>query len=130
MTVKAFLWKPEYFGRSCVDCRKHLFQENGKHLLNKATGLPLLRPAAVLTPCIVCPKIPEGAWPHWSRAIEFDQRSVRALEFFLECRAVRSFPEDPIVRAVAAVVVPLFEQYEKEEQRKFFHNLRFIQVQV
>lgn len=58
-----------------------------------------------MPPCYSCPKIPEhgdGARP--GLAVELTDRNWEAYSHYLECKAVGSFPDDPIVRRNAAII--------------------------
>jgi hypothetical protein len=97
------LYNPE-FVRSCDDCEKYHYGDDGKivrkpHLI----GLPVLRIGA--TPCHKCPKIPSDA-PVKGRAfaVEMSQQNWLAYEHYLECRAVGQFPADPIIRRWASLI--------------------------
>jgi hypothetical protein len=50
------------------------------------------------TPCRRCPKIPRGADPKPSSAVEWSERYQSAHDHWRECRAVGETPNDPVVR--------------------------------
>lgn len=50
------------------------------------------------TPCYKCPKVPKGAPPRPSSAVELNEKNQRTYVFHEECEAVGEFPRDAIVR--------------------------------
>jgi hypothetical protein len=100
---------PDAAARSCRDCRTYQYaDEPGRfapHPLARR-GLPVLRPAGAPTPCSWCAKQPPDLPPHErtpDTAVELSERNWRAYQHYLECKAVGSFPDDPIVRRNAAL---------------------------
>ncbi len=67
-------------------------------------GLPVLRPRGVITPCWKCPKLAHTDDKRRANAHDPTPRSRRAIRHFMECRAVGSFPPDPIVKMCAGVI--------------------------
>lgn len=130
------------FDRSCDDCRKFIYDEAGEKRTNRRTGLPLVN-ATGSTPCAECPKIPARVVdddgkvipntpananklrPH---AVELTPRLIQAWLHYRECRAVGSFPDDPIVRANAAE----FRRAEDEaaESRQAERDARLVEMIV
>jgi hypothetical protein len=86
---------------------KYLYDDNGatfgRVLTDRRTGGPQARPKGAPTPCRLCPKIPPGRPPHPSSAVEPTEQHRQAYEFYGECQAVGSFPDDPIVRWCARI---------------------------
>jgi hypothetical protein len=76
-------------------------------------GLPVLRPKGVATPCLSCPKIPEGIPKTRDNAIELSERNWLAYQHYLECRAVGQFPKDPIVRRNARILRAIIDEAEQ-----------------
>jgi hypothetical protein len=58
----------------------------------------------VPTPCAACPKTEGSARRAWRDAADLTPRNARAYRHYAECRAVGSFPDDPLVRRHAGVV--------------------------
>jgi hypothetical protein len=74
---------------SCSDCQKWLFGADWKR--SERLGKPIERPAKAPTPCQTCPK---GPVP-FER--ELSDRNWQAVQLYLECKAGRPVPDDPIV---------------------------------
>jgi hypothetical protein len=99
------LTQPKLAGRSCADCAKYVYGDDGEVVRRPArTGLPVLRPKDSKPPCRGCAKIPEGAEPRPESAVTLSNRNLRAYQFYRECRAVGRWPDDAAVRHVAAVI--------------------------
>ena len=49
-----------------------------------------------------------------ARAVELSPENRRAWEHYLECRAVESWPEDPIVRRNAAIIRWELDWFERQ----------------
>lgn len=65
----------------------------------------MARPPGAPPPCDRCPKVPDDApAKHWDYAVELSQRNERVYRHYLECKAVGSFPDDPIVRRHAGII--------------------------
>lgn len=108
------LARPQW-SRSCDDCRKFIYEDSGKQKIHRRTGLPVINLGG-MTPCSICPKIPDRVFgddgkeiaktpgnaaklrPH---AVELTPRLTLAWQHYRECRAVGSFPDDPLVRGNA-----------------------------
>lgn len=126
------LLAPEW-DRSCADCRRWLYRDDDETpaeyrgtVLTRA-GKPLPRPAAVPPPCFKCEKVPpdvrqrkqeagEEVTP--ADAVEPDAAARRVVEHFLECDAVRHFPDDPVVRRHAVLVRPVAAAAEGDPLRE------------
>lgn len=108
--MRVALLHPEW-ARPCDVCEKYVIASDGAAVRDKRTGLPMLRPAGVPTPCGTCEKVP--AWarkaiPDVSElrklAVEMTPQNRAAWRFYRECRATGSFPSDPLVRWYAALL--------------------------
>lgn len=62
------------------------------------------RPPAAPLPCGACPKVPPKAEPRPESAVELTPEHRETVRYYEECRAVGSFPDDPIVRWAARVL--------------------------
>lgn len=96
---------PEVAYRECSDCKKYLYEEDGT--MTRRVGLPVRRPPSAPMPCGGCPKQPRDVPPALrtpETASEMSDKNREAYAHYLECRAVGSFPDDPIVRANAAAI--------------------------
>lgn len=74
----------------------------------------LPRPAGAPPPCRACPKVPPGVEPRPENAVEATDQARRCYEHYRECRAVGSFPDDPLVRHHARV----FRDVEDAAERR------------
>ncbi|MFO0937832.1 MAG: hypothetical protein U0798_15110 [Gemmataceae bacterium] len=124
------LARPQW-DRSCADCRKFIYEENGQRKLHKRTGLPVLNPSG-LTPCASCEKVPAHVFDEQGieipktnknanrlreQAVELTARIARAWWHYRTCRAVGRFPDDHVVRA-NAVLFREVEDQAAEDQRE------------
>ncbi len=75
-------------------------------------GQPFYGPAprVGLTPCATCPKSHDGQ-PHPEK--ELSPRNQKAYFHALECRAVNQWPEDPLVRRNAAIILWVEQEFER-----------------
>jgi hypothetical protein len=80
--------------RSCKDCCTFVFDNGTGAVQFKRDGLPMLQDPNRLpsTPCHKCEKIPAHV-----QAIELTEQNRQAWRFYRACRAVNSFPDDPLV---------------------------------
>lgn len=72
------------------------------------------------TPCRWCPKIPPDTSPKPENAVELSERNRRALNHYLECRAIGTFPDDPWVRRNAVVFRAIMDSVaeDRAEERE------------
>ena len=117
--VRVIILHPEW-DRPCSVCEKYVTRADGSFLLDRRTSLPVLRQPGTPTPCHKCEKVPlylrrEGADQEVLRAaaIELTEQNRKAWEFYRQCRAAGSFPDDPLVRHFAVV----FREVEDELER-------------
>lgn len=101
---------PEW-DRPCDVCERQVIDSAGRSVLDKRTALPMARPANTPTPCGSCAKVPEPARRaglDWRQlrplAVELTPQNRRAWAFYRECRAVNTFPDDPLVRWYSALI--------------------------
>lgn len=80
----------------------------------KRFGLPVLRPLSIPTPCRFCPKIPADKDKTPEHAVELSDRNWRAYAHHMECRAVNSWPDDPIVRRNARIIRALLDEVDRQ----------------
>lgn len=98
---------PEIAFRDCDHCTQYVYdEETGEPI--KRRGKLVERPPKTHPPCRY--KNPEtGRFDNCHKGTpennkELTEQNFRAYEFYLECQAVNSFPEDPIVRRNAALI--------------------------
>ncbi|MDB5312655.1 MAG: hypothetical protein JWO38_6857 [Gemmataceae bacterium] len=106
--VRVALLHPEW-DRPCGVCETYLFRDDGA--VTRRAGLPVLRPAGTPTPCGKCAKVPAAArqqglpWQDLRKLAEdLTPQNRAAWQFYRECRAVGSFPDDPLVRWAAVLI--------------------------
>lgn len=101
--MKLIVFHPEVAFRDCADCLIHQYHEEGKF-----AGRPVLRGERKQQRHHGCPppcRTREGC--HKGAAenpIELTDANYRCWVNYRECRAVGSFPDDPIVRATARII--------------------------
>lgn len=81
-------------------------------------GRPVARARGAKPPCVICPKIPPEADPRPENAVEVTPQLLDAFGFYEECRAVGSFPADPLVRACAVEFRAAEESIQRAESRR------------
>lgn len=104
MVARLFFGDPVKFGRDCRDCREYVYDEStGKREMSRVSGytLPMYRPAAADPPCYECGKTVGLKVRHWRQVSDAPWWAYRAFRFWQQCRAVREYPRDPIVRRCA-----------------------------
>jgi hypothetical protein len=120
MALKLRHLHPE-FDRTCKSCITFIYNEDGT--ICKRAGQPQPRPKGVPTPCDRCPKIPDDAPKSPEHAIEPTSRSLAVIDHYDGCRAVASFPDDPIVKANATIIRRFMDDLEKTEFRLLITKL-------
>lgn len=116
--VRLLLFHPD-FSRSCDDCERYLYDDSGPGMgdvvrLHAPGKPPKPRPPGAGTPCDKCPKIPAGDKPERASAVEMSEQSERVYRHYLECRAVRSFPDDDTVRRNARLIRAVHDAWERQ----------------
>lgn len=121
------LLHPEW-DRSCSDCQRWVYRDDDQTPPNERgerlifAGQPIPRDLRVTpTPCFKCEKVPyevrtKAADPSQlthADAIEPEIRHRLAVQFHLECNAVRQFPNDPLVRRNARIIQPIVEERDR-----------------
>lgn len=116
MTVRLSLFHPEVATRSCDDCKKWQYRPDGTLMIRgrpQDGGKPILRTTP--TPCFECPKVPADATERSSEyAQEPSARSWKIYRHYRECRAVRQFPEDDLVRRHAGIIRRIEAAWERQ----------------
>lgn len=124
--LRLLLWHPLWANRSCDDCEKYLYDEDGQITRRPARiGLPVLRLPGQPTPCYSCPKIAETERVK-SRlyATELSERTRAAYGHYMTCLSLGGhFPEDPIVRRNASVIFQVREAWLKGQQDRLYFLL-------
>jgi len=102
---------------SCDDCARYWVRTEDWSVVRRPArfGLPMLRPAGTVTPCVKCPKTENSPVRTREHAVELSEQNWQAYEFYLQCRAVGSFPEDPIVRRHAMLIRQVYDSFERSQ---------------
>lgn len=107
---------PEIDARSCDDCERWLYDEDGKR--SERAGAPVPRLPGMPTPCHKCPKIPRGKPPRRESAVQLTDRNRRAYLHYLECRATGRFPDDALVARHAAIIRSVHDEWDRVPLRR------------
>ncbi len=94
------LTKPQYAKRDCNACKKWWYDDDTGKVVRKGDNL-LLRPANTVLLCQTPAGCPKGT-PEKPKSLSPKNRL--AWNHFRDCEAVRSFPDDPIVRRNARII--------------------------
>lgn len=114
------LGHPEVSGRSCAECKQWCYQDSGERLSSKKVmrrGQPQPRAPGSVTPCHLCPKIPNGAAPVPANAVELSAKNWQCLEWYYQARAAglsEVEKNDPICRRNMGWIDPIVRQHEIE----------------
>ena len=116
--MQLILLHPEVAYRSCEDCKKYVYDhETGrKEEYPAGSGLPVLRLPGSLPPCHTGPSACAKVSPE--SKVELSERNQECYRHYLECRAVGSFPDDPVVRENAAVIRSIEDASVRIESRE------------
>lgn len=111
------LLHPLVAGRDCRHCLKYRYDEKtGKPETRRRSDEPIERDDMTPAPCRTHKGCPKGT-PEDSKAL--DDRNWQAYQHHLECKAVGSFPDDPIVRRNAMLIETVREQVEQLRRQEF-----------
>ncbi len=100
---------PDIIRRSCEDCAKYQYGEDGKRVIRR--GKPMLRGVGNKSPCRYgTDRCPKGT-PEQSKALT--AKNYAAYNHYIECKAVGRFPDDPIVRRNAAIIRSIEDAHAK-----------------
>lgn len=106
---------PHLTALKCEDCKRWLVDlKTGEFQTLRPSNrkVPRNGPPPCETRKDICPK------GHWENPAELTVENEAAYEHYRECRAVSSWPDDPIVRQTAAVIRELEDAVEKIEQKR------------
>ena len=116
------MFHPEVATRDCEHCLKYIYNDKTGILETDKRGDPIERPKHpnTLAPCrrplkkqnTPCPKgTPENQK-------KLSPRNLRVLNYYKECKAVGSFPDDGLFRQLSAVIYSIEEQYKEYSEFK------------
>ena len=98
--IRLIMLYPQIAFRDCEDCKQWVYDEEmGER--EKKGGEYVPRYKGVKPPCGYSQGCVKGS-PENSSAL--NEQNTQALQFIRECKAVGSFPNDPIVRQNAALI--------------------------
>ena len=100
---------------SCADCQKYVYDPKTWEVVRRParTGLPMVRPANQPPPCYQCPKIPSGADPVPSSAVELTLPNWQTYLLYLEIKAGAAMPEDAIFRRNCALLRNVEDRHDR-----------------
>lgn len=107
------LTAPRIARRSCADCLKYWYQDNGLVLIRNSTGEKELRPLFALPSCQTEFGCPKGT-PENPKSLSTPNQW--AYRHFQACEVTSSFPDDDIVRYNTRVIRKAMEAAEKEKR--------------
>ncbi len=109
--------------RDCGICQKYLIDEKTGGFQYGRDGKPELRSMYDVNGVSVCPPMcrkPDGCpkgTPEKSRAL--NESNQQCYQHYLECKAVSSFPDDPVVRRNAAIIAEEIEKSERANENQW-----------
>jgi hypothetical protein len=120
--IRLQLIHPEIAARSCEDCQKWLYYDQGPgkfgERVERPAGVPVPRGPHIKTPCCWCAKLPAGKEPCPENAVELTAENFEAWAHYRECKAVGDFPQDAIVRFNASIIAEAEAHAERIRQSK------------
>lgn len=127
------LFHPKVSKLSCDDCTRFLTVDFEIVRRPAFTGNPEPRPVMkggqlYPTPCHKCPKIPKDSPKERKYAYEISSKNLQAYFHYLECRAVGSFPEDPIVRRNATIIRGVQDEWDRQPMEQAALVLSLLQT--
>jgi hypothetical protein len=111
------LTNPQIASRSCQSCKIWQWDEKTKKRMEDKQGKPVKRflPLPCLSGPKACPKVSPTAGK------EMSEKNKLAYQYWLECKATNSFPDDRLVRRVAAIC---------DQTHKIFESYQAVQIAV
>ncbi|MBX7106549.1 MAG: hypothetical protein K1X57_20910 [Gemmataceae bacterium] len=112
---------PEVALRSCDDCCKFMYEDDGRPMRRPKIGGPRVPRLPNVPPaCRVCPKIPPGVQATPGAATVIDDRTLEAWEFYRRCVALgNKFPDDEAVELLAVQLADVEREVaEIREERR------------
>lgn len=103
--VMLHLRNPEVSGRDCGSCRKWWYSSSGK-IVTDRDGNP--RPRQSVLPCETHAGCPKGTYDN---PIDLSEKNRKAYNHYRVCKAVMSFPDDPIVKRNAVIISECEERW-------------------
>lgn len=115
MGVSLVLRHPQVAFRDCADCELHVFIHETGERVNGRDGLPVVRPPKTFAPCRYGKDRCAKGTPENNR--ELSSKNQRAYDKYCEWKATGQFPDDPIVRRNAGLIMQVEESFRNELQR-------------
>lgn len=113
--MRLLLTSPKVAAISCEDCQTWMTDENWDFVERNDNRIKLM-PGMKLK-CYKCPKIPQGMPQDPSSAQDLTEENLQAYRHYRECRAVGHFPDDPLVREDAALILQVEESVQQSKQQ-------------
>ena len=118
--MRLILVHPAWASISCRECQSYIYDSEGKPTTRAGHKVP--RPNGVATPCYKCPKIPDSEVDKkYYNACELTEQLWRTYRHYKECRAIGSFPDDPIVRRNAAIIREIEDAVQNSKNNALFN---------
>lgn len=116
---------PLFAALSCGDCKKWLYDDDGRPTMRNnypLPSVPMARPEGKPTPCYKCPKFggdvsPSERTPENGATRTLSEKNSQVVRHYLECRAVGQFPDDPLVRRHAMLLRSVEDAEADRRQR-------------
>lgn len=129
--MRLYLLHPGWSARSCYVCNRWTHDPSGPNgdagAIYERGGKRWLKDKKCATQCADCPKIPATAPEKSARyAEQFDDRTWMAFQFYRECRAVKDWPQDPIVRWAAKIIRDVEDEVEERRRNESQATLQAI----
>jgi len=111
---------PEVAKRNCELCKKFLFDEETGEIKFGRDGKVELRSYYDFQGNATCPPMCQTR-KGCPKGIPENQRSLNArnqlcYEFYLECKAVGQFPDEPVVRRNASIIREVEDEFDRGER--------------
>lgn len=120
--VSLALLTPEW-NRPCSVCESYIWKQNEPGRLQRtADGTPVERTDKNLPlRCMECPKVPKWAkeaGKNWKElrelaAPDMTPENQAAFDFYRECRAIGTFPDDDLVRWYSAIIRDVWDEADR-----------------
>lgn len=117
---------PQVAALSCADCK--IWSTNEDWTITERAGQKQRRVLGTVTPCHICPKIPQGAPPVPESAAELTPQLYQSYIHYRRCRAVGRFPADDVVEDNARVFCEIEDQIAANRLDQIELGIRLVSV--
>lgn len=101
---------------SCRDCQEWWYDPKSWKITERPIGTPLKRQTFNPPPCSQCPKIPKGAEPIPSNAVELSAKNWLAYRLWKQIKAGAPMPNDAVVHENCGYLLDVEESYQRGQQ--------------